>query len=94
MAQVSADMMGMSTILYMEQELESMGFNDGDSAVIGVVMANAANMPIKQSTKKLGLEATMKSCKAKMKQIHMRDTMFKTKHRHEVWCTPTWGKNS
>ena len=86
MAQVSTDMMGMSTeesIRYMESELESMGFADGNLNVMGLIFATNGNMSIKQLTAKLGLEATMKSCKAEMKQIHMRDT-FKPKHRHEL----------
>ena len=72
MAQVSADMMGMSTEKY--DKLESMGFDDGQSTVMGMIFATNGNMSIKQSTAKLGYEATMKSCKAEMKQIHMRNT--------------------
>ena len=73
MAQVSADMMGMSTeesIRYMESELESRG----GTTVMGMIFAANGNMSIKQSTAKLGYEGTMKSCKAEMKQIHMRNT--------------------
>jgi hypothetical protein len=86
MTQVSADMMGMlmeESILYMQSKLELIGFDDGDSAVMGMIFAANGNMSIKQSTAKLGYEATMESCKAEMKQIHMRNT-FKPKHRHEL----------
>jgi hypothetical protein len=79
-------MMGISTeesIRYMENELESMGVNDGDATVMGMIFAANGNMSIKQSTAKLGYEAMMESCKAEMKQIHMRNT-FKPKHRHEL----------
>jgi hypothetical protein len=40
-------------------------------------------MSIKQSIAKLGLEPTMTSSKAEMKQIHMRDS-FQPKHYHEL----------
>ena len=77
MAQVSADKMDMLTeesIRYMENELESMGFDDSNSAVMGMIFTAAGNILIKQSTAKLGLEATMMSYKAEMKQIHMQNT--------------------
>jgi hypothetical protein len=47
---------------------------------MGVVLTN---MSIKQLIAKLGFEPTMKSSKAEMKQIHMRDS-FKPKHYHEL----------
>jgi len=83
MAQVSVDMVGMLTtesIRYMEQELESMGMDDGDTNGMGVIMTN---MSIKQLNKKLGIEPTMKSSRAKMKHIHMRDS-FKPKYYHKL----------
>ena len=48
---------------------------DGDMAAMGVIMTN---MSIKQSIKKLGIEPTMNSSKAEMKQIHMRDLNITT----------------
>jgi hypothetical protein len=72
MAQVSADMMGMATeesIRYMENELESMGVDDSDATVMGMIFAANGNMSIKQSTAKLGYEATMESCKAEMSRF-------------------------
>jgi hypothetical protein len=66
----------------MENEMQSMGYDDDDSTVMGMIFAASGNMSINQSPAKLGYEATMESCKAEMKQIHMRNT-FKPKHRHE-----------
>ncbi len=60
----------------MEKELESMGVDDGNEAAMGVILTN---MSIKQSMAKLGFKPTMKSSKAEMKQIHMRDS-FRPKH--------------
>ena len=79
MAQVGAQMVGMTateSIQHMEKELELMGVDNGDKAMMGVILTN---MSIKQSIAKLGFEPTMKSRKAEMKQIHMRDS-FKPKH--------------
>ena len=62
MVLVSADMMGMSTeesILYMENEMQVMGFDNVDSTVMGMIFAANGNMSVKQSTAKLGYEATM-----------------------------------
>jgi hypothetical protein len=76
-------MVGMTmtqSIQHMQVELESMGIDEGDEAAMGVILTN---MSIKQSIAKLGLEPTMKSSKAEMKQIHMRDS-FKPKHYHEL----------
>ena len=57
-----------------------MGVDNGDKAVMGVILTNKS---IKQSIAKLGFEPTMKSSKAEMKQIHMRES-FKPKHYHEL----------
>ena len=49
MAQVSEDMMDMSTeesIRYTENELESMGFDDSDAAMMGMIFASTGNMSI------------------------------------------------
>ena len=75
-------MVGMTTtesIRHMEKELESIGVG-GNMAAMGVIMTN---MSIKKSIKKLGIEPTMKSSRAEMKQIHMRDS-FKPKLYHEM----------
>jgi hypothetical protein len=83
MAQIGAQMVGMTTmesIRHMEKELELMGVGDGDMAAMGVILTH---MSIKQSIKKLGIEPTMKSSKAEMKQIHMCDS-FKPKHYHKL----------
>ena len=60
-----------------------MGVNNGNMAAMGFI---STNMSIKQSIKKLGIEPTMKSRKAEMKQIHMLDS-FKPKHYHELTQT-------
>ncbi len=81
MAQIGAQMVGMTTtesIQHMEEELKSMGVNDGNMASMGIILTN---MSIKKSIEKLGYKPTMKSSKAEMKQIHMRDS-FKPKHYH------------
>jgi hypothetical protein len=83
MAQIGAQMVGMTateSIRHMEEELKSMGVDDGDKAAMGVILTN---MSIKQSIAKLGFEPTMKSSKAEMKQIHMRDS-FRPKHYREL----------
>jgi hypothetical protein len=73
-AQVGAQMVGMNmteSIRHMEEELKSMGVDDGDKIAMGVILTN---MSIKKSIAKLGFEPTMKSSLAEMKQIHMRDS--------------------
>ena len=73
--------MGMTaTESIQEKELELMGVNDGNKAAMGVILTN---MSITQSIAKLGFKPTMKSSKAEMKQIHMRDS-FVPKHYCEL----------
>ena len=67
MAQIGAQMVGMmvtESIQHMEEELKLMGIDNGDKAVMGIILTN---MSIKQSIAKLGFEPTMKSSKAEMK---------------------------
>ena len=83
MAQIGAQMVGMTvmeSIQHMEEELKLMGIDDGNQAAMGVILTN---MLIKQSIAKLRFEPTMKSSKAEMKQIHMRDS-FRPKHYRKL----------
>ncbi len=76
-------MVGMNmteSIRHMEEELKSMGVDDGDEIAMGIILTN---MSIKKSIAKLGFEPTMKSSLAEMKQIHMRDS-FVPKHYREL----------
>ena len=83
MAQISARMVGLlakESIKFMESELTLMDTDDHDAIVMGIIMAH---MPVKQATKKLGIDRTTKACVAEIKQIHMRKK-FVPKHRHEL----------
>ena len=77
-------MVGMTmrqSIQHMEQELEAMEPLDSKHTVLWIFMTN---MLIKQSIKSFGVEKTMTSCKAEMKQIHMQNLFIPKHYYHEL----------
>ena len=55
--------------------------HDSKHAALGIIMTN---MLIKQSIKSFGVEKTMTSCKAEMKQIHMQNLFIPKHYYHEL----------
>lgn len=49
------------SVNYMESELVSMGADDTDATVVGIILTH---MSVKQLTLKLGVDRTLKACMA------------------------------